>query len=489
MILHLLAMFLASSGGDALVLRDGQIVVERPLARVAGGIEVRYENGTVLVPEALVHLALIAGEGEPEPRDEAERAKYAKGLVPFEGQWIARKRRDELVARRVAERRAEVADNLAHREWKDRRQAETKNFRFEYTVPQHVFADYSERLEAYFQLFAKDWRIRAPKGGKLLVCFYASPKEYYRTSGSPRGAIAYFKHVPPYELDVYYDRLDPTYTEYVLFHEANHYLQQLIDEGFDYPHWPGEALAEYYGASRWDHEARRLTIGLLQEGRLVQIEDDIGRGERVALRQLLTEPHFRDYTWGWSLVHFLMNHERHQVAFRRFFPALAQGADVRRTHSGGVATVAPDDMVAAFERYLGLKDSKASSALEREWHDYVDGLLASNHSTRARELGALTAVRTDRKLRAKRLFQEALEAGSTNAHVHHLYATLLLADEREQALALWRRALELAPLTGSYWFALGAALETTDPAESERLKKLGHELDPELDEEALESPW
>jgi tetratricopeptide (TPR) repeat protein len=476
----------AALGGDVLVLTDGEIVAGRPLARATGGVEVTFPSGKVFVPDALLEFVRIEGEPDPEPRDDTERAQYAKGLVPYGGQWILRKRRDALVAKRVAAAQTELADNLAHREWKDRRTFETKNFRIEYTVPQRVLEDYAARLEAYFQIFAKDWKIHPPRSGKLPVCFYSSAKEFHRTGGMPQGVLAYFKNSGGYELDAYFERLDPGYTEQVLFHEANHYLQQLIDEEFRYPHWPGEALAEYYGAAHWEPDKKELTVGLLQEGRLAQIQDDIARGEPYALKKLLTEGAFEDYTWGWSLVYFLMNDARYREPFKKFTVALAKAPDVRRTNYGGEGTVEPQAMVEAFERYLGLKTPKEFTALEVAWHDYVQEELLANPTLRGIEKGALAALHTERKLRAKRLFEEAVARGSTNAFVYHQYATLLRDEDREKALELWHKAVELAPLTGGYWFALGRALEGGDAAEATRLKALAHEIDPELEEDSFE---
>lgn len=477
----------APAAADVLVLKDGTIVQDRPLERTEGGVHVVYPSGKVLVPDELVHVLVVGGVESFQPATDEEREKLARGLVPFEGQWMPAKKRDQLLARRATEREAEILDSLAHREWKDRRQAESKNFRYEYTVPQHVFANYSERLEAYYQAFARDWRIRPPRNGKLAVCFYASPKEFHRTSGAGYGTLAYFRFVEPYELNLYHDKLDATLTEQVLYHEANHYLQKLIDEGFKYPHFPGESLAEYYGASAWDPDRKKLTVGLLQEGRLAEIQDDIARGERLGLEALLTgEGRYEDYTWGWALVHYLMKASKHREAFQRFYVGLALGKDVRRVPSSfGLTTVEPAELAASFKRELGLKTPAQVQALEKDWHDWLDQTLATGLTTRGKELGALKALSTGRKLRAKRLFQEALDGGSTSAFLHHKYASLLESEEKPRALELWRRAVELAPLTGTYWHALGRALENTDKAEGARLRQLAREVDPELDEDAL----
>jgi len=481
----LLAGAVGTGGGDVLLLTDGRIVQEHALERAEDGIRVTFDSGTVLVPQAIVHLALIEGEPDPEPRDEDERQKYADGLVPYEGDWIPRRRRDDLVARRAAAKKAEIEDNLAHREWKDRRKDESKNFRFEYTVPQHVFENYEERMEAYYQVFAKDWKIRSPKQGKLNVCFYSSPKEFYRTSGAGYGVLAYFKFVEPYDLNLFYDRLDETLTEQVLYHEANHYLQKLIDEGFKYPHFPGESLAEYYGASLWDSDKRKLTVGLLQEGRLAEIQDDIAGGEWWGIQKLLSDDHYEHYTWGWALVYYLMNEPRHADNFKRFVVGLAKGKDVRRSTFGmGLSTVAPADLLEAFQKYLRLDDEK-TRALERDWHRAIEEQMLPGLSTRGIEKAAFKALSTGRKIRAQRLFQEAVDGGSTNAQLYHKYAGLLEGDQDEQARAMARRATELDPLTGAYWYTLARLVRSSDKAESERLKALAREVDPEFDEGAL----
>jgi tetratricopeptide (TPR) repeat protein len=341
-------------------------------------------------------------------------------------------------------------------------------------------------MEAYYTIFAKDWKIRPSKLGKLSVCFYGTPKEFYRTSGAGYGVLAYFRFVEPYELNLYYERLDETLTEQVLYHEANHYLQKLIDESFSYPHWPGEALAEYYGASLWDPEKKKLTVGLLQEGRLAEVQDDIARGERMGLDKLLSEDMYEHYTWGWTLVYYLMNEPKHQAAFKRFFVGLANGKDVRRSPMAfGLSTVEPKDVAEALRKYLGIQGDKEWRALETDWHRYIDEKMLTGTSKRGLEKAALKALSTGRKLRAKRLFEEAIAAGSLEPQLYHKYAQLLERDDRTKAIEMGKKAVELAPLTGAYWFALGHAFEDKDKAEAERLKKLVVEIDPELDEDSF----
>ncbi len=475
----------ATASADTLCLTDGRIFDGPKMVQLADGVDVQFQNGIVRVPQALVHLALIEGAPAPEAGTDEEREKLARGLVPFEGEWIAAKRRDELIAKRLAAQRAVVAEMLAHREWKDRQVADTRNFHFEYTVPEHVCRDFRERMEAYYAVFAKEWKIKPPKEGKLNVCFYGSPKEHYRTSGAPWGAIAYFKFVGTYDLNVYYDRDDVTFTEQVLYHEENHYLQKLVNEDFAYPHWPGGALAEYYGASHWDPEKKKLSVGLVQEGRLAEIQDDIARGEPMGLLKMLSEEEmYEHYTWGWSLVHFLMNDERYAAQFKRFFLGLAGASDVGRTNFAfGLRTVEPPALIEAFKKYLDLESDEDVTRLQREWHTYIEDDLLQNLTTRGREKAAFAAPETRRDLRARRLFQEAVDGGSVDPNIYHKYAGLLAKDEPAKAVQMWHKAIELAPLNGAYYMGLGHALKKKDAKESARLIALAREIDPELDED------
>ncbi|MEM7307782.1 MAG: hypothetical protein AAF682_13975 [Planctomycetota bacterium] len=467
---------------DLLCLKDGRVFADLSMERTDGGVTIHFENGDVAVPGGLILDALVAGSSSFEPTNDEEREKLAKGFVPFDGKWVSQKRRDQLIAKRLKERREAIEEMQAHREWRNRYREESKNFAFEFTVPKHIFDGYRESMEAYFSIFAKDWKVKRPRDRpKLSVCFYGSRKEFHRTGGAGSYVLGYFKFHPEFDLNIYYDRLDPAETEDVMFHEANHYLQKLIDVDFSYPHWPGEALAEYYGASAWDPDSGKLTTGLIQEGRLIEIQNDIAGGKMLGLAELiLDERAYEHYTWGWSLVHFLMNDKRHAKKFQKFFVALAKGKDVRREDRGmGLKTVRGPEVWRAFRDYLGLRDDEDVVELQQKWHAYVQDKLELT-SARGLEKAALSALRTGRDLRAQRLFEEAIAAGSSSALTYHKYAGLLRnKGKREAAVANWRRAIELDPLAGSYYYALGRALASKDKDESARLKALGLEIDPE----------
>jgi len=471
-------------GNDLLLLRDGRFFDELELSKTEGGVTVHYENGDVFVPDALVLDAVTSGESTFVPTTDEEKEKYADGLVPFEGRWLSPSRRERLVAERVAEKREAVEEALAHRHWANHLEEETRNFRFLYTIPEHICEGYRERMEAYFEIFCKDWRVRRDrKKPKLPVNFYASRKEFNRTSGAKGGTLAYFKFVEPYDLNVYYDRLDPARTETVLYHEANHYLQKLVNEDFRYPHWPGEALAEYYGGSEWDPKRKKLTVGLLQEDRLAEIQNDVARGALMPLERLVSENMYQDYTWGWSLVHFLMNDRRYEKDFRDFFIALATGRDVERERDyRNLEYVSGEEVLRAFRDYLDVEDDEDFEQLEEEWHAYVQGLFDQVGPTGLAKAAA-AAARTGRPKRAKRLFQEAVDAGLSNAHMFHAYAEVLVKEgDVQDAIDFWKRAIELDPMTADYHYALGRTVARSDDEEGKRIMALAQEIDPEVDE-------
>jgi len=471
---------------DVLILKDGRLLDGLELERTDEGVRVILEAGEILVPSERVQEVLLAGTSDWQPETEEERAKFEKGLVPWEGRWISKRRRDAALERRLREVREEI-DAIRDLSWGNAEEFKTKRFNFKHTLPQHVFDGYREQLEAYFDVFAKDWRVKIKKHGKnsgrLLVNFYGSREEFDRTSGAGRWTLGYFKFVGEvYDLNIYYDRNDPEGTRDVMFHEVGHYLHKLIDQGFKYPHWPGESLAEYYGAGYWDEEEEELVIGLVQEGRLAEIKSDITRGNWITLKDMVSKQGYEDYTWGWSLVHFLMNDDRYADRFKKFFLGLARARDIERVPwSYGLKTVEPEEIWRGFQDYLGLKTEEDVLALEREWHAYVDETLQLT-SARGLEKAAIKSWRSEgRTIRAKRLFEEAIEAGTRNGRTYYQYGNLLYGEgDRARAIELYEQAIELAPLVPEFRYSLGYALRKKDPAQAKQQVLMAKELDPNV---------
>jgi hypothetical protein len=481
--LGFLALFGVGASGDMLLLHDGRIIDGRPMERTDDGIKVKYENGEVFVPSRLIREAVLESDPLLEPKTDEEREQASKGMVRFEGKWVSKARRDQLIQQRVEARREEIESIRSHAEWRNRHKDRSKHFTYEYTVPQHIFEYYRDMMEAYFVAFAKTWKVKPLKEQpRLPIMFYTDRKKFAQIGGAGGGTLAYFRFVMPREINFYYDRLDPVSTEKVMYHEVNHYLQLLLDEKFNMPHFPSEALAEYYGGSKYDPKTKKLTIGLVQEGRLVEVQDDIARGEMLGLEKMInSDGMYQHYNWGWSLVHFFMNDRKYKGKFEKYVRTLVAGRGVKRESRGaGMVTVRGPENWRVFQKCLGLKKPADVQKLQQQWHSYVK--LKLNVVTAAGlEKAAWEASNSGRKIRAKRLYKEAMEKGSTSAIAHHRYARILERDDkRDEAIKLWRRAIELDPLEPSYYAVLGRALvKAKNEDEGKRLIALARELDPD----------
>lgn len=480
------------AGNDFLVLKDGRVITGKKLARAEGGLKLVFENGDVLVPNELVEDFLIEGDASPAPTTDEEKEQFAKGNVRFDGKWMSKKQRDDLLAKRLAERKKYFADLAARKEWRNRAKESTKHFNFEYTLPDNVFHNYRDLMETYFETFVKDWKIKLPpKLGPLLVCLHIDFDAMKQVGGAGGNVLGYFRFVTPMELNFFHDRLDPEFTQEVMFHETNHYLQKLIDLDFSMPHFPGESLAEYYGASKWDPVRKKLTTGQILEGRLCEVQAEIDAGNWRKLDELIkSDGDYDHYTWGWSLVHFLMSTPAYQSKFEKFVIALPTGKDVKR--EGGQAgsdylkTVPAEEVWRVFQKYMGLEKPEQVQALQGEWYAYIKSNLKLV-SARGFEEAARSAssMYPPRPIKAKRLFQTAIDMGSKNPVTFKGYGDLLMREggDVDAAITMFKRAIALDPLNGAYYGSLGRALvQKGQKDEGKRLKKLGAEIDPD-------DPW
>jgi hypothetical protein len=480
---------LPARAGDILVLKDGRVVEGPTMERKDNGIELGYEHGKILVPNELIQDAVLAADAARAPANDEEREMSSKGMVRFEGKWISAKQRDELLGKRLAARHKELELIAARKEWRNRGKQDTAHFHFEYTLPDYIFENYRDLMEAYFSEFAKTWKLKAPgKEDRLNVSFHADEATFHQVSGAPFGVLGYFKFVKPWDLNVFYERLDPDFSTEVMFHESNHYLQKLIELDFGVPHFPGESLAEYYGASHWDPEKKKLSTGLILEGRLCEVQEDIAKGDLEPLEELVrSEGDYKHYTWGWSLVYFLMNDPRYQPKFQKFVFTLARGKGVQRESMGvgTLQTVKADEVWRVFREELGLKDAAAVKALESEWHKAIEVLKPATLA--GLEKAGMSAA-SERPLRATRLLKEAIEKGSRNPLVYSRYAELLLGkDRRLDAVEAYKKAVEIDPLDGQFYAKLGHAMmygnkDAPSNAEANRLIALGKDL-------GYDTPW
>lgn len=473
----------APARADLLQLRDGRFIEGVKLEVADDHVVIHYVNGDVKVPIDQVEDVLVEGAPPPETGTDEERKQRADGFVRYRGRWVRPEVRDRGIAAEVAERKKQFEEYKSHRLWRNRYEFSTKNFEFESTLPPEINDEYAELLETYFREFGKFWKTKVPKDwGKLKVCFYGSLEEFHKTGGVSGGVQAYYRFVEPRELDFFYDRDDPATSTAAMFHEANHYLTDLMDEKFQYPHWLNESLAEYYGASKWDPEKRTMVLGGVQDGRLVEVRKDISENKVLTLREIVSSEaqDYEHYYWGWSLVHFLLETPAYEKGFRKFFVDLATARDVERRPVGnGFVGVGGEECLRVFEKRLGVKDLEK---LQSEWYAHIASIKGSE--VRGKELGGRVAMRQGRYLRAERLLREALEAGSTSVATYVAYAQILerQGTENAKALAVLTRACEIAPLDSNTWAHRGYLLLTMGRKEEGRkLIALAKEIEPDND--------
>lgn len=475
----LLGALTAPALADVLLMKDGRIVEGPKMEQMEDHVVVHFENGDVKVMNDLVRTAIIEGGPDFVPQTDEEKEKFEKGLVPFKDKWVKPAKRDKLIEEELEKQREAIEANKEHSTWGNRYKEESKNFQWEFTIPKHVWERYEGSTEAYYTVFCKDWRIKRDKRkAKLKINFFANRDEFYRTSGAGGGTMAYFMFLGDYDLCAYYDRTDPDGTEMVLFHEVSHYLQKLVNEGFKFPHWPGEGLAEYYGGASWD--GKKLEVGLVQEGRLTEVMSDISAGTFVGLEETIKVDAYTDYTWGWTLVHFLMENKEYKKDFQEYFVGLANARGVSRTDGPfNLRAVTPEESLRYFKECLDVEDEEDFLALQQEWYDYIQNDLKITSSA-GLEKAAISATRQGKLIRGKRLFGEAHAAGGMTANGLHQYAGMLARDgERDKARSVWKEAIEKDPLVADFYWEM-ARIEQ-DETEQERLRALAKELDPEVD--------
>ena len=460
----LCALFPPAQGDVRLVLRDGRVFDQLDVVHAEGGYTVRYPSGEVFVPAELVEQALVREAPPFVPANDAERAKAEEGLVPHGGKWLTPDKRDKQIEKELGEQRARLEEIRSRAEWRNRYIHETKHFRFEYTVPEHVFAPLREKMEAYFDAFAKDWKIKSPRGlGALPVCFYTDYPQFLQVSGAGFGTLGYFRFVDPMELNFFFDRTDQALIEEVMYHETNHYLQKLLAIDFKMPHFPGESLAEFYGASHYDPKTKEFTSGHVLEGRLNEVKQDLIEGTTWRLADLVgADRAYQHYTWGWTLVHYLMHDERYAKKFQKFIRELCAGKGTKTT----VQQIGPNtlrfvegsEVLRVFRECLDLEDDEAFHALEAEWHRYIQDELQTT-SAIGKADAAVNSEMNGLAIKARRLYKEAIEGGDERAVTRHRYASALLDNgEREEAARFWREAIERDPLEALYRYRLGALL-------------------------------
>ncbi|MBI4879925.1 MAG: tetratricopeptide repeat protein [Planctomycetes bacterium] len=458
--LFLVCAAAASAAGDSLFFKDGRYYEVPKLIEREKDFEVVYPHGSVIVAKELVQDFFCAeGGGSVEARTPEEAEKLALGLVPFEGKWIPKARRDQLVEKQQQERRAQLDEYRKHQEWRDRYQQDTKHFSFEFTVPLDVGRQYMDMFEVYYDTFAKEWKVQQPKGKKLKVCFYNKREDFTRIGNVSENVLGYFRFVDPIELNFFYERQDERLTLDVLFHELNHYLFFLhTKDNWQLEPWIEEGMAEYYGASQWDPTTKQMSLGHQQEGRLVILMDEMDGGENQDLEGLLRDSVFQDgikYAWAWSLCHKLMENAKTRPKFKAYVDKLARGTAEREANprNPNFMWVKRDFAIDQFKKTLGVQDL---DAYEKEWYDYIRSMKVE--SARGYHAAAMFCKRWDRNVRAGVFFKKAIEGYTTNPSTYLGYGELLIEDDKaKEAIEVLQKGIQLDPMNPHMYRHLGEA--------------------------------
>jgi tetratricopeptide (TPR) repeat protein len=469
---------------DILVLTDGRFVEFEKIERDGSDYVIKLAPGDVRVPEQFVRASFGTDEsGDLVPRTEEAKKKFAEGLRPWEGRWIKKAKWDRLVEDMVEARQRTVEQMKARRLWRNHVTVETRRFIFKHTLPDDVFEEYQDLFETYYKFFTKYWGIRPSKDfGKATINIYHDREYFEQVGGVGGGVVGYYMPLRR-DLNFYVDRENRRFTIDVMFHEGNHMLTHMINEGFWYPWWVSEGMAEYFGASDWNPRTKKMRIGLLQSGRLAVLKDRFADvDKRLSLKALIHSNGMGavGYAWAWSFCHFLLSTPEYEKRFKKFYIALGRGKGVRRVSRGmGVTTVQGDEC----ERLL-LKMLRVDSleVLQEEWYGYIENALKLTKDAEAdwANAGYIMSMYGE-QAKARKYFKRAIDGGSEDPFVFYGYAELKLAQRMPGiALKYALKTIEVDPLHARAWCLRGQALRSQGSRE-EGLKflRVARALDPE----------
>jgi len=485
---------------DVLVMKDGRVFVDLDAEQKDGYVSITLKAGEVRVDDHLIDILLEEGkEISFVPQTEEERKYYEEdGMVRYNGKWMRAGTAKRIISKELKERLKNAKSDLEHKLWRDAYEEETRTFAWKFTTAKSVGERYMAATDAYYDIFKKDWRVKRDRGkAKLSINMYDNMSQFQQVADAPPGVLGYFRFVGDYDLNVFYDRNDPDFSLYVLFHEVGHYLHKLLNEDFKMPHWPGESVCEYYGAAELSDDGEDLTVGLIPNARLATIRSDMENGKKIVLKEMILTKGFEDYTWGWSFVHMLMQDDDRADKFKEFFAGLAEGRDIRHyPWQLGLKTVKPEDKLAYFMECMDIEDEAELEELQEEWYTYIveelefEGAGAKFWEAKSkRQLGEVSE--------ARELYAKAFETDEANAKANDHYAYYELLDRSsKEALEHIEKAVKKAPLTAEYRWSYGQCLERRAErdrrnreeleAQAETQKRIALELDPDIEDRVFD---
>ena len=476
---------------DKVLLKDGRLI-EGKLLDSDDPAYIRLQLSGVEIPirNELVDKTFVEDLENYVPKNKQEEEYLAKGWVLFEGRWMARTRRETELRKRKAKEDKAIEQARKEQRWSNAKQESRRRFEVTSNAPQDVMDDYVERLEDYYKNFLDHWNIKLSPSvlkKKQKFFLYRNAEDFQKITESRPGVLGFFNWVKG-ELHLFHSTMEPEFTISVLYHEGNHLLTHLIDPNFRYPTWMNEGMAEYYGSAVVDEDGDFI-VGGLQYGRIATLRTDQAKDDFRRLRDILmleqADYGGREYAYGWSFVHFLMEHPKYATPFRKFFGGLPENKDIEVQNQSGATVIAgkeysivianPDlaSVAAALEKRLG----KSVEELEEEWLEYIAqayGDLTAPAYYDAARLSRFNGGGSEESLiQALEYYEKAVGLQSENPNCYREFAEFLrhggtsdvqIANpDLPRAWAMIQKAMELDPINPfNYTEAAGILMENSE---------------------------
>ena len=467
------AFLVPSKGEDVVRLDDGRTIRCRLGPKEGANLRLEFPDGAVVVPAARVAKAFRFKDYDGTPRNDDEKAKLAKGLDRWAGDWLTPTRIAELRAKHLVEEKKALADLRPARDWSARHIVVAGVFKVQSDLPLSRVREYAALLERYMDCLRKEVQVPLPSIAPGSVSVYihrdrnAFTKHAARDGGAGEHTIGYFQpgsSLKPGHLVLFDMPDDPAETLDTLLHESTHFFLHSVtgNRGSNIRPWIDEGLSEYLGGSTWKYG--RFQPGALQEGRLLWFQEMMEREGVVPLARLTElseatgsktvseEDRFGldHYAEAWCFVHFLF-HGRN---------GYYSGA-IRDYLKSGKFTEGTSYLLTRLER-------KDWSVIEKQFLEYARGL-------------KLTGGRAYGKRALIRISENEIEGAKTDLDAAERLAgkdlpSLVLAaraavglGQKDRAAELLRRALELDPLDARLRLERAWCLAGDDGAKEARL--------------------
>jgi len=489
----LLGLTLGSLAGplaaDRVITDDGRVIKPRKARPKDGGYLLEFEMGEIFVADP-AHLKAVEIEGDMSdyvPQNEDERAKLAQGFVRYQGKWLSKPAYEDQLRREFEQSKARADELAEHADFHNAWQQETRHFIVRTNSSPELLEYYCSLLEAYYDLMDNRFKIKPSpslRRTKMEVNIWKSRAEFYRANRGKYGispGVAGFFHPLEGSLNFYHDYQEPAISNWVGLHECTHLLTYLIDPQYVPQIWLNEAVADLFGSSQIERDAKgkiRIVPGELQTDRVLTVQQAIADGKDIKLADLflIEREDFQafQYAHAWSFVYFLNESSpERRKAFDRFFKdiyTLKKGIQTETVmhfdKSGTGKRVPPEEVRRVVLEALGAKDVQA---LDREWKQFIAAIPVEGPQARFKRgwMAIIQGTIFDEdeaamkaKVAAARAdLDAAIEAGISDARAWWARSKLQWWEGRsEDARTDLQAAIERDPLNATYRYELGRML-------------------------------